>query len=183
MTADPCFAPDCLNLAAPDTFGLCATHAHEESRAAFCVDFDREQERYELYGPPPVVRPVLPERPETWSVRADAYGQVAVQNIMARLWDEDESRGTNNALHAAAYALGRLVGGDVISKAEAERLITEAGEHLGHARRRVDAIVRHSIDKGAAVPLVLTEGKMVDRLPRLSSPVGLRTRRLRGAIA
>ena len=80
-----------------------------------------------------------------------AFAAAALQAEVERVANTTEG-GRNDTLNRAAYNLGQLVGGGVITRQEAESALHAAGEACGLPQHEVKATTKSGLDKGAKQP-------------------------------
>ena len=136
-----CLVPSCARAAL--FWGVCAAHRAEE----LCVQWAGDGAvigdgwRYErTTRPQSTPRAVMGPDPY-------AYGRKAMQGIVERFLGECGG-GRNNALAAAAWACGRLVGGGLLPEDEAREALVGAGTSVGLTRGEALAVVGRRTGEG-----------------------------------
>ena len=107
----------------------------------------------DLLDPPEVRR--APPAPRRWTDTASAYGRAAAVAEARRVMEAEV--GTRNAtLNAAAFALGRLVGGGELPEEETLEMLVDAGRHAGlgprEARRTAEGGMAAGVREPRAAP-------------------------------
>jgi hypothetical protein len=108
------------------------------------------QRREDPIAPPPRPRPVA-ALDSGLSRRAQAYVRRAVERCLEELQQAPQGQ-RHEALNLAAWNMGRLVGGGLLSREEIEPVLIEAGLALGKGSREVHRTVRQALDAGEKNP-------------------------------
>lgn len=144
-----CLVPSCPRPAF--AWGVCAEHHADELCVAWAWDAPVGAEVPPRRAERPRSAPRVPLGPDPY-----AYGRKALEGIVAR-FDDECGGGRNNALAAAAWACGRLVGGGLLPEAEARDALVAAGTSVGLSRGEALAVVGRrpgegQLGKGARQP-------------------------------
>jgi len=103
-----------------------------------------------LVKPVPVVKPNPPARRTVFG-ETSAYGRKALEAECANVRATPEG-GRNHALNVASFAVGTLVGGGEVDRAEAEAELVSAGLDCGLPEREVRVTVEHALSDGSSSP-------------------------------
>lgn len=84
----------------------------------------------------------------------EAYGQKALREEAGRvlLAIPGPREGRNNALNRAAFSLGQLVGGGILSQADVETTLRSAASAAGLEEREIEGTLRSGIEAGKGEP-------------------------------
>lgn len=117
--------------------------SHDEAAYIARYGPERVDERAKLW-----VGAVIPGH---WRVRK--YLEVAISNILARL-HQHAGAGRNNALNAAAYAMGRLCGNELLQLDQglARGILQAEGEALGLPLGEIRACIKSGMEAGLENP-------------------------------
>ena len=111
-------------------YGVCSTHSNE-ARVVYDISRDDviDEVRQEIAATRPTYEPGewVPPTGDT-----TAYGSRALQGIVEKFYADASDGYKNVPLRAAAFTAGTLVGAGEIAHRDAEQVLINAGEHVGH---------------------------------------------------
>ena len=87
--------------------------------------------------------------------RSEAYGAAALEKACAEIASTPEG-GRNDTLNAAAYSIGRLVGGGVIEERRASAALLEAARACGLTAEEARATIKSGLAAGLKSPRTVT---------------------------
>lgn len=144
-------------------WGVCITHRLEELTSWLGPLRVRDDDLFyaDLLDAPECEEAVeavhLPRR-LSWEPRGAPYGRAAMRGIIERFGGEVASgAGRNNAMNSAAYAAGRIVGGELVEEESALCALMEAGLAVGLSAREARAAIRSGFAKGRTRPKILPD--------------------------
>lgn len=159
-----CWVPGCDE--DEDDNGCCRKHADEAMRMARLVLGEPYTDRCAEWGDLAIVRRVNKEAAEKEMRQRKAEMQQAKWRLTGRTPDvgdtvgavrndlnSDMSAGSrNSALNRAGYRLGRLVGGGVLTRTEAEAILQQAADAHRLPRHEAKYVIARSLDDGTDNP-------------------------------
>lgn len=165
-----CWVPGCD--AAEFAFGTCFMHATEGDRMASMVLAEPWEDRCPEWQDLAIVRRADREQAEKELQRRKAEMQQAKWRLTGRVPDtgdtldairldlvRDMSMGSRNAaLNRAGFRLGRLVGGGMLSRSEAEAILLSTATAHRLPQHEAKYVIARSLDDGTENPY-LTNGR------------------------
>lgn len=165
-----CWVPGCE---APEhDAGCCTAHHHEGQRMAALVLAEPYEDRCDEWHDMAIAKRADREKAQKEMQRRKAEMQQAKWRLTGKTprmddsidgirhdLSRDMSGGSRNAaLNRGGYRLGRLVGGGVLARSEAEAILRQAAEVHRVPRHEATYVIARSLDEGTDNPY-LTNGR------------------------
>lgn len=165
-----CWVPGCED--SEHATGTCRSHHDEAQRVSRMVLADPWVDRCDVAHDLFIMRRASRERAEAQVRKQQAEMQQAKWRLTGRTPRMDDSIDTirhdlagdmglgsrNAALNRGGYRLGRLVGGGVLTRSEAEAILQQAADAYSVPRYEAKYVIARSLDEGADNPY-LTNGR------------------------
>lgn len=164
-----CWVPGCDQT--EYEWGVCFAHRAEDARVEVMVVCEPHVEREADWNDMALMKRAERERAQAMLLRRNAEYQVAKWKLTAKVPKADDTldairrdmggdmtAGSRNAgLNRAGYRFGRLVAGGVLTRSEAESILSTTADAHGLPRHEAKYVIARSLDAGADNPY-LTHG-------------------------